>query len=66
MSDKIESLTDTIYSTFTQKASSGKISDLIIAFKEVNNILKVELEKAYKNGYEAAKNELKIKQQKEN
>jgi len=68
--NQLNSFTDNLLNTFTQKAGSGKISEMIIGFNEVKEILKNELSKEFKKGYDTAVREIKatsiIKQQKEN
>lgn len=64
-----QELTDEVFNIIT-KNSSGKISDLIIAYKEAENVLKNSLSAAYnlglKDGKQQVKNELINKQKKEN
>lgn len=68
--NQLNSFTDNLLNTFTQKIGSGKISDMIIGFNEVKKILKTEFSSEFKRGYDAAVKEIKtmsvIKQQKEN
>lgn len=68
--DKINSITDNVYSVIIQKGSTGKMTDLITAFNEVKKILKDELSKEYLRGYNTAAKEIErkniLKQQKEN
>lgn len=69
MPDKIEELADQIYQIIG-KGSSGKISDLIVAFSEMKNLLRAELSTHYNKGYHDGidfQQKLQIKkQQKEN
>lgn len=68
--NQLNSFTDNLLNTFTQKAGSGKISEMIIGFNEVKEILRKEFSKEYTRGYETAVSEYKaektLKQQKEN
>lgn len=68
--NQLNSFTDNLLNTFTQKAGSGKISEMIIGFNEVKEILKNEFCKQYKRGYQTAEKEIDkkqtLKQQKEN
>lgn len=68
--DELNSFTDNLLNTFTQKVGSGKISDMIIGFNEVKEILKTEFTKEYIKGYRAAEKDITdkqtLKQQKEN
>ncbi|KQT17398.1 hypothetical protein ASG31_08280 [Chryseobacterium sp. Leaf404] len=66
--EKPAQLTDEIFAIIG--TASGKVSDSIRVFQEVESLLKKELSREYIRGYHAASQELeeknKLKQQREN